>query len=267
MINMQEMKNRIADIRTLLEDKILHPYLLQYIEEPYIDEDKLLLLVSAMDGLGLADREMKNYALTVMLVQIALDIHEHVSAKQSQSGLKVRQLTVLAGDYYSGLYYKHLAESDDILMIRSLSKGIKEVNEHKTLLYQKDYETTGSLMASLKSIESALYSRLCDYFGRDHWITFAGNFFLLKRLLKERSEFIKQGSSPYFDALTAIFLKKGEASNNSLHENLLEEVARQLYMLEKELKDNLHFYIHKNELLRERLEELFSEINILVEEG
>ncbi|WP_052445640.1 heptaprenyl diphosphate synthase component 1 [Bacillus sp. B-jedd] len=264
---MQEMKNRIADIRTLLENKILHPYLLQYIEEPFIDEDKLLLLVSAMDGLELADNEMKNYALTVMLVQIALDIHEHVSAKQSHSGLKVRQLTVLAGDYYSGLYYKHLAESDDILMIRSLSKGIKEVNEHKTLLYQKDFETSGSLIASLKTIESAIFSRLCDYFGREDWRSFAGNFLLLKRLLKERADYIKNGSSPYFEALTAVIAKSGKGLNNGLHEYLIEKLDRQLFMLEKEIKERLDPYIHKNELLRGRLEELFSEINILVEEG
>ncbi|WP_158587515.1 heptaprenyl diphosphate synthase component 1 [Neobacillus notoginsengisoli] len=261
------MKNKIAEIRALIENKVLHPYLLQYIEKPHIDEDKLLLLVSTMEGLGLTDKEMKNYALTVMLVQIALDIHEHVSNKQTHSGLKARQLTVLAGDYYSGLYYKHLAESDDILMIRSLSKGIKEVNEHKTFLYQQEFDSIGALLNSLKMVEAALFSKLSDYFGRSAWTTFSGNFLLLKRLLKERSEYIEYGKSPFFDALFALSDKSVCRGESDLKQILLQKLDQQLFLLEQEMKKKLDSLIDMNDSFKERLEELFSQIKILVEEG
>ena len=52
--------------------------------------------------------------------------------------IKVRQLTVFAGDYYSGLYYKHLAKVGNISIIRMLSEGVKDINEHKVIVYHKE---------------------------------------------------------------------------------------------------------------------------------
>ena len=67
-----------------------------------------LFLFQLMDHLELSYSEMQNYALSTMLIQIALDTHEHISNESVEE--KNRQLTVLAGDYFSGLYYKLLAD-------------------------------------------------------------------------------------------------------------------------------------------------------------
>ncbi|WP_231689691.1 heptaprenyl diphosphate synthase component 1 [Bacillus sp. FJAT-27245] len=261
------MNSKIAEIKGLIEKKVLHPYLLKYIQVPIIDNDKLLLLVSAMEGLDLTDRERENYALTAMLVQIALDIHEHVSNTQSLAGTKVRQLTVLAGDYYSGLYYKHLAESDDILMIRSLSKGIKKVNEHKTLLYQKEFKSAGMLLETMKSIEASVLAKFFGFFGRDAWIPFMESFLLLKRLLKERNDYLTDGTSPFFDALYALDDTAALPRGNRHSGLLLELLDHELVSLRNELKDRMGAVKNVNASMRSRAEELLGEIKIFVEEG
>ncbi|WP_316570043.1 heptaprenyl diphosphate synthase component 1 [Neobacillus sp. YIM B06451] len=261
------MNSKIAEIKGKIEKKVLHPYLLKYIQVPIIDSDKLLLLVSAMEGLDLTDRERENYALTATLVQIALDIHEHVTNSQSLAGTKERQLTVLAGDYYSGLYYKHLAESDDILMIRSLSRGIKKVNEHKTLLYQKEFKSVGLLLDSIKSIEASVLAKFSGFFGRDAWIPFMESFLLMKRLLKERNDFLRDGISPFFDALEAVVETVDLHGGNRNSGNLVELLDHELVSLRIELKERMNAVKNINEAVRSRAEELLGEIKIFVEEG
>ncbi|WP_245959435.1 heptaprenyl diphosphate synthase component 1 [Neobacillus piezotolerans] len=261
------MNSKIAEIKGIIEKKVLHPYLLKYIQVPIIDDDKLMLLVSAMEGLDLTDRERENYALTAMLVQIALDIHEHVSNTQSLAGTKVRQLTVLAGDYYSGLYYKHLAESDDILMIRSLSKAIKRVNEHKTLFYQKEFNTVGMLFESIKNIEASILAKFSGFFGKDAWIPFMESLLLLKRLLKERNDYLRDGISPFFEALGAIVETSLAPGGKQNSDTLVDFLDHELVSLRLELKARMDALENINTSVRGRVEELLGEIKIFVEEG
>jgi heptaprenyl diphosphate synthase len=194
VIRLQDIRKKLSDIKEQVELKVLHPYLLHFIQTPYIDEDKLLIFISLMDQLELSYSQMKNYALSAMLIQIALDTHEYVTNEVINNDEKAkatsRQLTVLAGDYYSGLYYKLLADTDDISMIKVLAKGIKEVNEHKIFLYQKDFDGIEKLMKSIKIIESSLLTKVSEYFQAGIWTEVIGHLMLVKRLLFEKKRFI-----------------------------------------------------------------------------
>ncbi|MEH7525469.1 heptaprenyl diphosphate synthase component 1, partial [Bacillus sp. JJ1503] len=98
---MLDMNVKMAIVKEQIEKKIRHPYLLKYIESPNIDEDKLLLLVTVLDHVNLPEERLRNFAITTMLIQIALDTHELVTNEELDSDqLKDRQLTVLAGVYY-----------------------------------------------------------------------------------------------------------------------------------------------------------------------
>ena len=67
-----------------------------------------------------------------------LDTHDDVSnTLEDENSMKTRQFTILAGDYYSGLYYKVLAEVCNTEMIKKLSEGVKTINEHKVTIYHK----------------------------------------------------------------------------------------------------------------------------------
>ncbi len=114
-----------------------------------------------------------------MLIQIALDTHEHITNTAEDD--KSRQLTVLAGDYFSGLYYKLLADSEDILMIKALSDGVKTINESKVLIYQKESIEIDKLMNCIMIIESSLLAKFSEYFKVDLWNEFHGNFLFFKR--------------------------------------------------------------------------------------
>ncbi len=272
MIKLPDIRQKFTDIKEQVEQKVFHPYLLKYIETPVIDEDKLLILVSIMDRLELSYNEMKNYAMTTMLIQIALDTHEHISnAAVDEIN---RQLTVLAGDYYSGLYYKLLAESEDINMIKELSQGIKEINEHKISIYQKELNGIENLMTSIKKIESSLLVKFSECFKVDLWNEFIAKLFFFKRLLYEKRLFLDDGSSLVFETLKDLTIP-----NNRSIKNLSDKQQRDLLVICDRYLDSSKQFLLKgmsqlpylNDMLEARITSIINEhkpiAKTLVEEG
>lgn len=214
---MGDIQRRIADIKEKIHEKLMHPYLFQNIKKPVIDEDKLLLLVSVMDDLKIPLEELENYTLTTMLLQVALDTHEQVTnSVLDEDNLKNRQLTVLAGVYYSGLYYKILAEYEDIKVIRMLAEGIKTINDQKIIVYQKDLDGLDKLMGSVKAIESSLIEQFTQYFKNDVWDEIVTNFLLIKRLIAEKEQFIQSKTSIVFEALKQVTFPRDKTTLKEL---------------------------------------------------
>lgn len=206
-----------AGIKEKLMEKLRHPYFINYIEEPFIDEEKIALLYGALKSANLHIEQIEHYVVTIMLVQIALDTHERVSNKAGEEEIefhKCRQLTVLAGDYYSGLYYYLLSMNRDIVLIRALAEGIKEINEHKIMLYQKAHETTDDIMKSVVTIESALLQKTCDHFHLSHWKPFITYVLGGNRLQKEIQLYADKQHSPVFQAMQDALGDKAEVVIN-----------------------------------------------------
>ncbi|MBV7507139.1 heptaprenyl diphosphate synthase component 1 [Bacillus sp. sid0103] len=270
---MLDIRQKFTNIREQVEKRVCDTYLLKYIEIPIIDEDKLLILISIMERLELSYSDMQNYALSTMLIQIALDTHEHISDASVDE--KNRQLTVLAGDYFSGLYYKLLAESEDILMIKALSKGIKEVNENKISVYQNELVSIDELMTSIKRIESSLLGNLSEYFKVDLWNDFLENLLLFKRLLNEKTQFIKTESSVLFEALKSIVYPINNFKLNELSSeqksHLFQYCDLYLEKTKKVIEKGLAQLPYLNELLEKRIMSLLNQYQpnakTFVEEG
>jgi heptaprenyl diphosphate synthase len=218
-MTVQDIRQEFSNIKRQVEKWVFDSYLLEYIETPKIDEEKLLILVSLMEPLELSYSQIQTYTLSTMLIQIALDTHENISSAVIDE--KKRQLTVLAGDYFSGLYYKLLAEAEDIDMIKSLSAGVKEVNENKILVYKSDLDGIESLMTSIKRIESSLLTKVAEYFKVDFWNEFLGDLLLFKRLLHERNQYFQSGISILFQSLKKLLFSGTEL------EGLTEEEKQQ----------------------------------------
>jgi heptaprenyl diphosphate synthase len=273
VIKLPDIRQKLTDINQQVEQRVNHPYLLKYIEVPVIDKDKLLVLLSIMDRLELSYNELKNYAMTTMLVQIALDTHEHISNAIVDE--KNRQLTVLAGDYYSGLYYKLLAESEDNLMIKELSKGIKDVNEHKISVYRKEFDGINELMTSIKRIESSLITRFSKYFKVDLWNEIIANLFFMKRLLREENQFISTGNSPLFERLKEINFPRSKHSIRDISSDEKQELlficAQYLDHSKQTILKGMDQLPFLNDMLEERIVSIVNEhapiAKTLVEEG
>jgi heptaprenyl diphosphate synthase len=225
-------------MKVQITNKISYSYLRQFIKNPNIEEDRILLIISMLDNHGLTKLEMEDFVVTTMLVQIALDTHERVSNSSDYSlmedNLKPRQLTVLAGIYYSSLYYKILANANNLAMIRVLAEGIKEVNEHKIFFYQKDSDGIEKLMSSIMTIESALIKKVADYFHEGVWKELSSQFLFIKRLLFEKNLFIQHESSHLFEALSKIVFHK----NSRQLELTLEQKNHLLNICDKHIENS-----------------------------
>ncbi|MFE5390792.1 heptaprenyl diphosphate synthase component 1 [Bacillus thuringiensis] len=236
-----------AGIKEKLMEKLRHPYFINYIEEPFIDEEKIALLYGALKSANLHIEQIEHYVVTIMLVQIALDTHERVSNKAGEEEIefhKCRQLTVLAGDYYSGLYYYLLSMNRDIVLIRALAEGIKEINEHKIMLYQKVHETTDDIMKSVVTIESALLQKTCDHFHLSHWKPFITYVLSGNRLQKEIQLYADKQHSPVFQAVQDALGDKAEVVINGWMMELRKK--------EKQFLEN-HTDVHEiNSVLRDK---------------
>lgn len=77
-------------------------------------------------------------SLAAFLVQLGLDTHDTIDVEDShkeEKSMRSRQLKVLAGDYFSSLFYQLLAHSGQIRLVNSMSAAICEVNRLKVRLY------------------------------------------------------------------------------------------------------------------------------------
>lgn len=72
--------------------------------------------------------------LAVSLMQHGLDTHELVNGKEEA---RERQMTVLAGDYFSSRFYQLLSQAESVQAIRTVSHAVCEVNRIKMSLYTR----------------------------------------------------------------------------------------------------------------------------------
>ncbi|QDP40465.1 heptaprenyl diphosphate synthase component 1 [Radiobacillus deserti] len=253
---------QLRRVRLALETQISHPYLEKYIPKPVIDNDKLMILTSLMNTTDLPESKKDHYIITTMLVQIALDTHDLVanqSAEQeSLQYKKKRQLTVLAGDYYSGLYYYLLSKLDDVAMIHVLASAIKEINELKMVAYYNKPDTIQDWMRTVKQIESLLIQRVAEQIQGTEINTLSEEWLLMTRLTKEKQHVLSSGQSLLLDVMTrhelaqnpkkqAVQLMEGAIQKSMQKmETAVNQLPLKFHQLTTYVHDLLNEYSRKN---------------------
>lgn len=199
--------NEIDKLKNILESHISQSYLDQYLQKPALADEKLAFLYQMAEYAQLDIRSRNKYIINAMLVQTALDTHDlvakHNDKSEHEQADQETQLTVLAGDYYSGLYYYLLSIEEDIEYIRALSIAIKEVNEWKMKLYYLEEPSDFAMISSLvRHTESTIVLAVADYLGIDADADLARDFFLAALLVSEKEDEIQIGTSKVFDLWT-----------------------------------------------------------------
>ncbi|WP_349407571.1 heptaprenyl diphosphate synthase component 1 [Pseudalkalibacillus sp. SCS-8] len=225
MTQKQSIQMKISDLLYKINKRLQHPYLMRYIDQPVIDEDKLLLTYIILNEKELAEEDLDKYAISTMLVQIALDTHESITSNEviADHDKKNRQLTVLAGDYYSSLYYYLLSDMKDLSMIRTLAQAIQEINENKMQYYKNDHQSIENSMENIHRIESSLLLKTADHFHLPLWKGIADEFLFMKRMLIERKN-IQDNTYTPLAAKIMNHMNRSKAGWLSLKNQILEVI-------------------------------------------
>ena len=166
----KEQNTFIDEIRAIIDQiyqRISISYVEQYVDIPAMAENRLALLYLFLRNQGMDKDRARTFSVTTGLMQLGLDMHETVKNTYGDSLVEERnrQLTVLAGDYYSSRYYQLLARSGEIEAIRVLADAIQRVNEAKMKLYLREKEGRLSSEEYLQLrtiIDTGLYVAVID---------------------------------------------------------------------------------------------------------
>lgn len=158
----------IDEINDFIQSSIHHSYMDKHITSPKISFIGLHLLFFMLTEANIDDYKKRQLCLSVILMQLGLDTHENILTRKATSSSQVltRQLSVLAGDYFSSKYYAILASLEEIDLIHQLSKAVSEINEAKMKLYFMhtiEEFNAESYFTYTETINSRLYIRVADW--------------------------------------------------------------------------------------------------------
>ncbi|MFC7370508.1 heptaprenyl diphosphate synthase component 1 [Fictibacillus iocasae] len=179
----QELKRLI----NLVEHKMTHEYTSLYVTPPKVDAAKARAVYSVLLDADLLPEMAEEYFTAVMLIQAALDMHDSVGDKR-EDARKGRQLSVLAGDYYSSMYYLILSQCEDIELIKMLSRAIQHINETKMSLHLKDVSDPYDYIEAVRKKESLLVTETAGRFGKEQFVSFLEDYLFLAVSKNDRSQ-------------------------------------------------------------------------------
>ncbi|WP_318617332.1 heptaprenyl diphosphate synthase component 1 [Sporosarcina sp. YIM B06819] len=150
------------------------------LHEPIVDRDAgqlpmdtakaFFLLLPMLNGERWTER-LNTAAIAVGAVHAAFDAHDTIDVSDATS--KQQQLTVLSGDYFSGVHYRLLASIPELGFIQSLSQTIGRINEVKTTLHQQLPDEPEQLIEAVRIIEAGCITDFLHTFGFSRYVMLA----------------------------------------------------------------------------------------------
>ena len=227
---MHELHQHTNYIKSVLDNLIKQPFVEKHINKPFIDEDKLQLSYYLYRN-HIDDWEaLEKYMMSAALVQIAIDTHEKVHSKHEVPMVEIeKQLNVLIGDYYSGLYYYILSELEDIEMIDIVAQSIKAINEYKMNILYRDIQSIDDLLYTFAKVESVFFVNILKQFNELQYIPVIEQFLLINRLKHEKALMLNNQYSDFEQFILYSNTKQELVSPKQLIDAYLAEQIDKLY--------------------------------------
>ncbi|WP_163654210.1 heptaprenyl diphosphate synthase component 1 [Listeria sp. PSOL-1] len=233
----QGSRVQLKEVEQLVEDQTLYQFLNDHFEGPKTDKTQMLWLHEAMcdRDSGLSETERYRVVSATLYVILAHDTHDVIDEINDTHKLtrEQRELTVLAGDFYSALYYKTMAELKMTDLLAVLQQGVQKTNTAKANVYQLNVATDAELMEQLVATKAAIFAEFARYFNKDEaFIDFASKTILLKRLLQDKAFYVETKTSLLLKAYEhGYFAKAGVAQFEDWLTQIIADVKVELNKL------------------------------------
>lgn len=162
-MNGQQIQSKIISMEIDVLKAVRQRTLDRLTEGPFVKEARLFFLLLPFFNGEQWSEKVEASARTVAIVYAALHAHDRVKEEMPIS--KEQQLTVLAGDFYSGIYYQTLAQTKNIGMVQQLATAIIEVSEKKASFHDLQVQKPDEVEETARVIESALIRSFYDNNG------------------------------------------------------------------------------------------------------
>ncbi len=201
-IEMEEISSEIKDLSKEM-------YIEKHISIPEISVIPLQLLNLYLFHADVPKFLRKKYCITSGLINLGLDMHDLVTNQKELDELRIknRQMSVLAGDYYSSICYLLLAKAGLFKKAGNLAIGISGVTTAKMELYNlnngKNFNSVEQIYDLIKIRESNLYIQFLDELKSEElilfWKSLIENIVMFFLLLEEtKAENIKLNNFSYY---------------------------------------------------------------------
>ncbi|WP_039041780.1 heptaprenyl diphosphate synthase component 1 [Sporosarcina sp. ZBG7A] len=179
-MNKHELNSIVEKYISDLQYALREPILKREIGHFPVDSIKAFFLLLPIVNEKIKDDKLRKITLSLGAIHAALDIHDRIESTHATSA--EQQLTVLAGDHFSGIHYRILAEIGEFGFIRELSQTIAHINEQKTSLHHERRTTGPILLERLKVIESGCTATYYKSYGFESYLELSETVLTFVRL-------------------------------------------------------------------------------------
>lgn len=234
MVIVMSATNIIQQYISQVKTDIRHPYLDKYITHPVIEPQKVKALNIILTD-TISEPTKTTYIKATLFVQLALHTHDFIDLNNAENETmettKKRQLRVLAGDYYSGLYYQLLSKNNEIEFIRILANAIKDTTDTKMTVYYKKHSSILQFIDEFANVDSKLILAVLKKVNTALDATFIQNWLTYHLLRREQKLLDKGETSVFIELLQKNFAKK--FTNKVLSSKLIDAMTHYKKKLEK----------------------------------